>query len=272
VTATGTAPLNYQWYIGSSGTTTNPINAATGSSFTTPALTSTTSYWVRVSNSAGHADSNTATITTIAPPGLTVLPTTGVLSANLVWPPTGTTFVISATGLAPNLGVPYDYNAPLWATTGTTNCFGGTWAANSSGTATCSFGVVGVGDIFSPGTFSVRVGFNLTTPPYGTIWSNWATVTVNRLPVNPQISVDKTCGPAGTTFNISGSGFSQFGTTTFCSVRRECVGHGIVDALGHLNPPEGDYIGVSPWSEEVWIQDDISGRLSNHVTFHTPCP
>jgi len=63
VVASGSPTLTYQWYQGSSGVTTNPISGATASSYTTPALTATTSYWVRVSNSAGHADSNTATIT-----------------------------------------------------------------------------------------------------------------------------------------------------------------------------------------------------------------
>ena len=53
VAATGTAPLRYQWYVGPSGTTTTPIAGATASSYTTPALTSTTSYWVRVSNASG---------------------------------------------------------------------------------------------------------------------------------------------------------------------------------------------------------------------------
>jgi hypothetical protein len=63
VAASGTAPLTYQWYLGSSGTTTGPIGGATSSSYTTPALTSTTSYWVRVSNAYGMADSSSATIT-----------------------------------------------------------------------------------------------------------------------------------------------------------------------------------------------------------------
>ena len=72
VAASGTAPLRYQWYQGNSGDTTNPISGATGSSFTTPALSATTSYWARVSNSAGTADSTTATITvTIPPPACT---------------------------------------------------------------------------------------------------------------------------------------------------------------------------------------------------------
>jgi hypothetical protein len=63
VVATGTAPFNYQWYQGTSGTTTTPIGGATASTYTTPALVSPTSYWVRVSNGIGSAvDSTTATI------------------------------------------------------------------------------------------------------------------------------------------------------------------------------------------------------------------
>ena len=68
VTAQGTT-LSYQWYMGFSPNTSNPINGATSSSYRTPALTQTTSYWVRVSNSCGSANSNTATITVSpAPP------------------------------------------------------------------------------------------------------------------------------------------------------------------------------------------------------------
>ncbi len=61
VTATGTS-LSYQWYRGQEGDTSNPVgNSAT---FTTPALTVATSYWVRVTDSCGqHADSTPATIT-----------------------------------------------------------------------------------------------------------------------------------------------------------------------------------------------------------------
>ena len=61
VTATGTAPLSYQWYQGSSGVTSNPVGT-NSSNYTTPALTQSRSYWVRVTNEAGSADSNTATI------------------------------------------------------------------------------------------------------------------------------------------------------------------------------------------------------------------
>ncbi|KPV52261.1 hypothetical protein SE17_16540, partial [Kouleothrix aurantiaca] len=67
VAASGTAPLGYQCYEGASGTTSTPVGT-NSSSFTTPALTATTQYWVRVSNSSGTADSTTATITVNATP------------------------------------------------------------------------------------------------------------------------------------------------------------------------------------------------------------
>lgn len=68
VTANGTAPLSYQWYIGASGNTASPISGATGFSVTV-APTSTTTYWVRVSSSCGTANSASATVTvTSAPP------------------------------------------------------------------------------------------------------------------------------------------------------------------------------------------------------------
>jgi hypothetical protein len=67
VAASGTAPLSYQWYQGNSGDTSTPVGT-NSPSFTTPSLTATTGYWVRVSNSAGSADSNTATITVTEPP------------------------------------------------------------------------------------------------------------------------------------------------------------------------------------------------------------
>jgi len=61
VTATGTS-LSYQWYIGASGNTGSPVSGGTGTSLTV-SPTATTSYWVRVSNSCGSVNSNTATVT-----------------------------------------------------------------------------------------------------------------------------------------------------------------------------------------------------------------
>lgn len=68
VTATGTAPLTYQWYLGVAPDTTNPIGGATTSTYNTGALTSTTSYWVRVSGCSTFVNSNTATVTVLGSP------------------------------------------------------------------------------------------------------------------------------------------------------------------------------------------------------------
>ncbi len=62
VEATSAAPLSYQWYQGTVPDMSQPVGANLDS-LTTPALTTTTSYWVRVSNSGGHADSATAIVT-----------------------------------------------------------------------------------------------------------------------------------------------------------------------------------------------------------------
>jgi uncharacterized protein (TIGR03437 family) len=62
VTAAGTTPLTYQWYQGARGDTSKPVGT-NSSTFTTPPLAATTSFWVRLSNACDSADSNTATVT-----------------------------------------------------------------------------------------------------------------------------------------------------------------------------------------------------------------
>jgi hypothetical protein len=64
VTATGTSP-SYQWYEGPVGVTSNPVPGGTGPSVVV-APSSTTSYWVRVTNDCGSTDSNAATVTVIS--------------------------------------------------------------------------------------------------------------------------------------------------------------------------------------------------------------
>jgi hypothetical protein len=63
VNAGGSQPINYQWYQATStNDTSNPVGL-NSPQFTTPALTQSTSYWVKVSNSCGIANSNVVTIT-----------------------------------------------------------------------------------------------------------------------------------------------------------------------------------------------------------------
>jgi hypothetical protein len=67
VIATGAKPMRFQWFSGPGGDTSNPLPGATDASFTTPALWATTSYWVRVTNAAGIADSQAITISVASP-------------------------------------------------------------------------------------------------------------------------------------------------------------------------------------------------------------
>jgi Cysteine-rich secretory protein family len=89
VTASGTGPLTYQWYQGASGTTTTPVGT-NSSSFTSPALTSSTSYWVKVTNSVNPSgvNSSTANITVNTPAVSVAVSPAGVPengAANLVY-------------------------------------------------------------------------------------------------------------------------------------------------------------------------------------------
>jgi len=89
VAAGGTAPLAYQWYQGASGNISTPVGT-NSSTYMTPALTSTTSYWVLVTNPYGSVNSSTAVVTVpvsapvitqvsnAASSGLTIAPNTWV--------------------------------------------------------------------------------------------------------------------------------------------------------------------------------------------------
>jgi hypothetical protein len=63
LSATGAAPLSYQWYQGTSGVTGTPVTGSNATILITPPLTTAQSYWVQVTNTFGSANSETATIT-----------------------------------------------------------------------------------------------------------------------------------------------------------------------------------------------------------------
>jgi len=98
VAATGAGTLAYQWYVGTSGTTTTPIPEATAASYSTPGLTATMSYWVQVSDTKGHLDSTTATITVTPPdmPTITAQPKSLTISSGET-----ATLTVEAAGAAP---------------------------------------------------------------------------------------------------------------------------------------------------------------------------
>jgi arylsulfatase A-like enzyme len=94
VTATGTAPLNYQWR-------KNRVNitGATSSFYTTPATTIADNgslFSVVVSNSAGSVTSNSATLTVQTPPSITTQPANKTVIVGKT-----AKFSVTATGTAP---------------------------------------------------------------------------------------------------------------------------------------------------------------------------
>jgi hypothetical protein len=62
VGVSGSSP-SIQWFRGNTGVTTNPVSGAIATTFTTPPLTTTTSYWARATNGLGTANSSAATVT-----------------------------------------------------------------------------------------------------------------------------------------------------------------------------------------------------------------
>lgn len=106
VAASGTGPLTYQWFRGTVGDTANPVGTDSPS-FTTPALSTTTSYWVRVSGPGGQADSRTATVTVSAGTPCSATPVTiGSVQGNTdISPVAGQTVTIKGTVVA-------DYEGP----------------------------------------------------------------------------------------------------------------------------------------------------------------
>ena len=83
VTAIGNEPFIFQWYQGNTGDTSTPVGT-NAPGFTTPALTANASYWVRVTNSEGSADSNNALVTVLPPSAnanlASLVPGTGALT------------------------------------------------------------------------------------------------------------------------------------------------------------------------------------------------
>src|SRR5207245_2271420 len=128
VTATGTAPLSYQW--SKNGTA---ISGATSASYTTPATTSSDNgaqFTVVVSNSVGSVTSSAATLTVNVPPSITSPPARRAVTdgkTTTAWQTA--TFSVTATGTAP---LSYQWSKNGTAISGATSASYTTPATTSS--------------------------------------------------------------------------------------------------------------------------------------------
>ncbi len=159
VVASGSTPT-YQWYIGNPPSTTTPAPSGTNASIQV-SPSSTTTYWVRVTNSCGTADSNAATVTVgaCASPAITTQPVNKTITSG-----SSTTLSVGASGSATLSYQWYAGNPPSTTTPAGTGS-----AIQVSPTSTTNYWV--------------RV-----TNSCGTADSNAATVTVNACTA-PVVSV-----------------------------------------------------------------------------------
>src|SRR5438270_380056 len=171
VTATGTAPLSYQWQ--RNGTA---IGGATAASYTTPATTAADNgdqFTVVVSNAAGSVTSNAAALTVnSAPvaPTITTQPASQTVSAGQT-----ATFTVTAAGTAP-----LSYQ---WQMNGT--AIGGATAASYTTPATTA---ADNGDQFTV----------VVSNAVGSVTSNAAALTVTSVLVAPTITTQ----PASQTVSV----------------------------------------------------------------------
>ena len=174
VVATGTAPLTYQWYRGTAPDTTNLVGT-NSASFTTPALTTQTSYWVRVGNTFGTLNSSTATISIGAGAGITTQPQSQTIASNAT-----ATLSVGATGTAPLTYQWYRGTAP-----DTTNLVGTNSASFTTPALTTQTSYwVRVSNTFgtlnsSTATISIGAGAGITTQPQSQTIASNATATLS---------------------------------------------------------------------------------------------
>jgi hypothetical protein len=165
VTATGTAPLSYQWM--KNGTS---ISGAISATYTTPATAATDSgalFAVTVSNTAGTITSGNATLTVQVPPSITTPPANQTVNAGQT-----ASFSVVAAGTAP-LSYQWQKNN-----------------ANISGATAASYTTPATTGSDNSATFRVVV-----SNAAGTVTSSAATLTVQTA---PSISTQ----PAGQTVNV----------------------------------------------------------------------
>ncbi len=177
VSASGTAPLTYQWYKGSS-----VISGATASSYLigSAASSDASTYYCKITNSCGTVNSNSAIITVNTPVSISTQSGNATKCAG-----TSLTFSVTATGTA-SISYQWYYNGSAIS--------GGTAATYSIS----SVSVANAGDYYCIATNSCN-----------SVQSTTKTLTVNTLPsITQQSSSTTICNGSNLTLSIIASGTS----------------------------------------------------------------
>ncbi|HEX3583702.1 MAG TPA: hypothetical protein VH087_18185, partial [Thermoanaerobaculia bacterium] len=230
VSATGTAPFTYQWYVGTSGETSSPVGGGTTASIQV-SPSSTTPYWVKVTNSCNTtgANSNTATVTvssSCTAPQITTQPAGSAI-----------TFGSSAQLSVAATGTSLSYQ---WYTSPKGNTSSPLFNAN---TATINVNPQGTT------TYWVRV-----TNTCGTADSNTATVTVNCLAPSPTVTPGSRTITQGssTIFSVIASGGPNMTFQWYQGIAP--------DTSNPLAGQTGTSLTVSPSAAtSYWVQATVPG-------------
>ncbi|MGN6342135.1 MAG: beta strand repeat-containing protein [Ginsengibacter sp.] len=180
---------NYQWGTGSV-VGANPISGATSVSYTTPALSSNTTYWVYIANTTGPCSATTTGVTQLVmvnqPPSITTEPADTAVCASFP-----VSFSVSATGT----GLTYQ-----WYKNGNPLSNGGTVSGATS--ATLHISQAATGDI---GDYYVKV---MGAGPCGSVNSAAVSLSVNQsITINTQPAASQTiCENSPVTFSVDASG------------------------------------------------------------------
>ena len=215
VAASGSAPFTYQWYEGPSGTTTTPVGT-NSASFTTPALTATKTYWVKVTGGCGSANSNAATITVCTPPGIATQPASQTISSGAA-----ATLSVVASGSGP-----FSYQ----------------WFEGASGTTTTPVGTNSASYTTPALTATKSYWVRVTSTCNGTATanSNTATITVNA-PVLARRQLAANAVLSQLTITTNWTQPTQAGTLLVAVVSAERMTY----PIANWQPPAGWQLAVS---------------------------
>ncbi len=209
VTATGTAPLSYQWSL--NGTA---ISGATSSTYTTPAETTSANgaqFTVVVSNTAGNATSSAAVLTVNpAPvaPSITTQPSSQTITAGQT-----ATFSVTATGTAP---LSYQWSSNGTAISGATSSTYTTPAETTSASG-AQFAVV-VSNTAGNATSSAAI-LTVNAVPPGRLVAGASALSFGNVNIGSSSSLGVTFTNSGSSsinisnVTISGPGFTASGVS-----------------------------------------------------------